>query len=83
MHCVGQNDWVFFYAKNHEDFKIMFHEDSLYISTIYIVCSGDRAFSVAAPALWNVLPLSIKVSSSMDIFKKDLKTYLFYQAFGV
>ncbi len=45
--------------------------------------SGDRAFSVAAPALWNVLPLSIKVSSSMDIFKKDLKTYLFYQAFGV
>ncbi len=52
-------------------------------STIYIVCSGDRAFSVAAPALWNVLPLSIKVSSSMDIFKKDLKTYLFYQAFGV
>ncbi len=40
--------------------------------------SGDRAFSVAAPALWNVLPLiSIKVSSSMDIFKKDLKTYLF------
>ncbi len=45
--------------------------------------SGDRAFSVAAPALWNVLPLSIKVSSSMDLFKKDLKTYLFYQAFGV
>ncbi len=45
--------------------------------------SGDRAFSVAAPALWNVLPLSIKLSSSMDIFKKDLKTYLFYQAFGV
>ncbi len=45
--------------------------------------SGDRAFSVAAPALWNVLPLSIKVSSSMDIFKKDLKTYLFYRAFGI
>jgi len=45
--------------------------------------SGDRAFSVAAPALWNVLPLSLKSSSSTDIFKKDLKTYLFHQAFGI
>lgn len=45
--------------------------------------SGDRAFSVAAPALWNVLPLSLKTSSGMDIFKKGLKTYLFNQAFGV
>ncbi len=44
--------------------------------------SGDRAFSVVAPALWNVLTLSIKLSS-MDIFKTDLKTYIFYQAFGV
>ncbi len=47
------------------------------------ICCGDRAFSVVAPALWNVLLLSIKSASSMDIFKKDLKTYLFYQAFGV
>ncbi len=32
--------------------------------------NGDRAFSVAAPALWHVLPLSIKSAASMDIFFK-------------
>lgn len=45
--------------------------------------SGDRAFSVAAPALWNELPLSLKSLPSMDTFKKGLKTYLFYKAFGI
>ncbi len=43
--------------------------------------SGDRAFSVAAPALWNVLPLSIKVLSSMDILKKELEDLSFLSNF--
>ena len=38
---------------------------------------GDRAFSVAAPRLWNDLPLRIRQSSSTNIFKTNLKTYLF------
>ena len=42
---------------------------------------GDRAFSVAAPTLWNTLPMSVKSASSLAIFKTRLKTYLFTLAF--
>ena len=44
---------------------------------------GDRAFSVAGPKLWNGLPLDIKNSNSVDIFKKNLKTYLFKIAYNL
>jgi hypothetical protein len=43
--------------------------------------AGDRAFSTAAPALWNSVPLNIRESKSLAIFKKLLKTHLFSQAF--
>ena len=42
---------------------------------------GQRSFSYAAPHEWNQLPLDIKTSSSIDIFKSRLKTYLFGLAF--
>ena len=42
---------------------------------------GDRAFSVAAPTLWNTLPIGVKTAPSVDIFKTRLKTYLFALAF--
>ena len=38
---------------------------------------GGRAFSHAAPKLWNSLPLDIRQASSLSIFKKRLKTHLF------
>ena len=38
---------------------------------------GDRAFSVCAPRLWNSIPFSIRKSSSVTIFKKNIKTFLF------
>ena len=38
---------------------------------------GDRAFSAAGPRLWNELLLSLKSSNTLNVFKKDLKTYLF------
>jgi len=31
---------------------------------------GDQAFAHAAPVLWNSLPLTIRTSSSLAIFKK-------------
>ena len=36
---------------------------------------GDRAFSVAAPKLWNALPLDIRNSGSITLFKCKLKTF--------
>ena len=38
---------------------------------------GKRAFSVAAPELWNKLPEDIKSANSVDAFKRKLKTFLF------
>ena len=43
---------------------------------------GDRALSMAAPFLWNSLPLPIRQETSMDSFKRSVKTYLFKKAFS-
>ena len=40
---------------------------------------GARSFSVAAPSLWNSLPVDIKNAQSLFIFEKTLKTFLFNQ----
>lgn len=42
---------------------------------------GDRAFAVAAPKLWNELPLFIRQASSLPVFKSLLKTHLYALAF--
>ena len=44
---------------------------------------ADRSFSVAGPKLWNKLPENIKCSSSIEDFKKQLKTYLFIRTFFI
>ncbi|XP_010775187.1 arginine-glutamic acid dipeptide repeats protein-like [Notothenia coriiceps] len=43
---------------------------------------GDRAFSLAAPTLWNALPAEIQNAASLEIFKSSMKTHLFTMAFG-
>ena len=42
---------------------------------------GDRAFSVAAPKLWNDITETIKCSVDLNAFKRNLKTYLFKRYF--
>ena len=41
---------------------------------------GERTFAVAGPGLWNSIPLELRSSSSIDIFKRHFKTYPFKQA---
>ncbi len=53
----------------------------LCIPKLKLKCRGDRAFSVAAPRLWNALPLYIRSAPSLSVFKSMLKTYLFDVAF--
>jgi len=43
---------------------------------------GDRAFSVAAPRAWNSLPTELKLLRSTDLFRRDLKTFLFHSVYG-
>ena len=44
---------------------------------------GERAFQAAAPTLWNKLPSLVKSNTTLDGFKKDLKTFLFERAFDM
>ena len=43
---------------------------------------GSNAFCVAAPTMWNNLPSHIRNSSSLTVFKKHVKTFLFQQGFN-
>jgi len=38
---------------------------------------GRKAFRFSAPTVWNSIPQNIRLSSSIDSFKRNLKTYLF------
>ncbi|MED6252189.1 hypothetical protein ATANTOWER_008228 [Ataeniobius toweri] len=42
---------------------------------------GDRAFSCAAPRLWNKLPPHLKAPQTLTHFKRGLKTFLFIHCF--
>ena len=42
---------------------------------------GNRAFSVAGPAVWNSLPTDIRSAPTLCTFKNRLKTICFYRVF--
>jgi hypothetical protein len=43
---------------------------------------GDRAYDVAAPRMWNILPDSVKLAQTLPTFKRHMKTLLFREHFG-
>ena len=43
---------------------------------------GDRAFTAAAPSLWNKLPSAIRGEDNLTRFKSKLKTFLFRVAYN-
>ena len=43
--------------------------------------AGTRAFSVAAPTVWNSLPASVKSEVNIVSFCRHLKTHLFNAAY--
>ena len=49
----------------------------LVIPPVSLVSYGHRAFSFAAPTLWNQLPHSVKSCQTVQSFKSALKTFLF------
>ena len=44
---------------------------------------GQRAFSVAAPRLWNKLPFEIRACSDVNLFKSKLKRFLFKKVYDI
>ena len=43
---------------------------------------GKCAFSLAAPTIWNYLPITIKSYEAIDTFREKLKIYLLEIAFA-
>ncbi len=67
----------------HQSYRSLRSNDQLHLMVprSRLKCKGDRAFSVAAPRLWNDLPLSVKSSPTLPVFQSVLKTHLFALAF--
>ena len=42
-----------------------------------MVYYGERSFAQASPAIWNHLPSPVRKNTTLNGFKKDLKTHLF------
>ena len=60
-------------------------DDPLRLKTkrVNMVNYGQRAYSYAAPLLWNELPLTIRQCKTVADFKSKLKTHYFKQHFGI
>ena len=43
---------------------------------------GDHAFAAAAPAVWNSLPEDVRLSTSLQLFRRRLKSELFWRTLG-
>ena len=56
------------------------HKNLLSVSRTFS-SHGDRTFYSCAPKLWNSLPADLRFCSSLDIFKKTLKSHLFKIAY--
>ena len=54
----------------------------LAVPTSNLQTYGDRAFSIAAPKLWNSIPTEVRTIDSLSQFKTFLKTYLFKVRFS-
>ena len=59
--------------------KVGLRTDQLIVARVRTMV-GSRAFSVAAPRLWNEIPLEIRSAKTQISFQKKLKTYIFGQA---
>ena len=57
------------YLLKQESFKLLYH--------------GIRTFAISAPQLWNSMPIDIKCSANINIFKLKVKTHLLKLAFGL
>ena len=53
----------------------------LELPKLYSNCQKNRSFSQSAPDIWNALPLHIRQTDNLNMFKSKLKTYLYSKYF--
>jgi len=71
-------------ASNNLDISLRSEDDSLRLQEPRAVMNklfGERSFKYSAPRFYNSLPITLRKSESVDIFKKNLKTFIFQKAF--
>ena len=61
--------------------SVRLHDSKLLFVPRVRACFGSRSFAVAAPTIWNSLPLAIRSSVSTHSFRGQLKTYFYNLAF--
>ena len=69
-------------STNQRRFKLRSADKGNLIEPKTVAEFGKRSFAFAGPQLWNKLPIKIRQSSSVDIFKKRLKTFLFDKSYN-
>ena len=57
-------------------------ETLLFVPRKKLITYGDRSFEYIGPSTWNNIPRNIREQTSTDTFKRDLKTYLFKEAYN-
>jgi len=53
------------------------------VPSVRLSTVGSRAFSVAAPRIWNALPEETKSAQSLTSFRRHLKSWLFRQSYRI
>ncbi len=77
LHDQGPTYLTEILRKHNRNTQRLPYKESLLIPKTNLVTCGDRAFEVAAPSLWNSLPMNIRFSDKIATFKSKLKTHLF------
>ena len=68
-------------AYAHEHYMYVLSTSRLDVRPSQLVSVGERSFSPAGPRLWNSLPEDVHSASSLAIFLRQLKLYLFKQSY--
>jgi len=77
VHGIAPKIWWIFLRPRRDD------GDLLLVPKIKRVTFGGVSFSRAGPELWNALRLSLRKCESVELYKKNLKTRLFKQAYNL
>ena len=54
----------------------------LVVPPVKLSTVGSRAFAAASPHIWNTLPTDVVAASSLSIFRRLLKRFLFKQLYS-
>ena len=57
------------------------HSHLLVVPNHVETVNASRAFSVAAPTIWNILPIAVETADSFNVFEHRIKSHLFDTAF--